>query len=540
MALGLTLNGPDDIEATDLGPSVFAFGGFVITGDGTLTLTIAFDEDDGVLENIGDVEPTFIGGQIRYTFTGTQDVLGILLNSLTFNPFNREMASDTPVRTNFEVTLDDDDPTTEAITNTELDVYTTILGNQAPEVTVTGGVTKVVDTGLDCHPFNGLNVFDGEHDTLTLTVKFRKSDGDLVIPEGINWTRVDITENGGAEYRIYTFTGLAAALEVMMDVVRFDASAMTGAPVGTIRTTDFEITVTDGALGREPVVEQVQVKSVVGKAGFSSFVAPRELAAAGTKVGDLTAADAEGNAFSYQIVLADGTLANSDGRFRIGADGKSIEVADGRKLDFEQARSLGLKLKVTIADGDQDPANDLWFLQDVTIAVADWVSERVTGTAGNDRILANAGNDVLNGGNGHDTLMGGVGNDRLVGGAGNDWLYGGAGNDVLSGGAGRDVFVFNTALNAKTNKDKITDWDYRLDTIRLENAVFKALKKTGTLASKHFKLGAAAGDADDFIGYNGKTGDLWYDANGSKAGGQVVFANIGKNKAIFHTDFVVI
>jgi len=538
LALTLT-SGPDDFTATDSGPSVAAFGGLSITGEGLLTLRIAFNQDHGVLENAGTAVVSYGGGQIRYDFTGTKEALEALLDNLKFNPFNRAMAGDA-VPTNFEITLDDGDPeTNNAVTYDGIDVVTTILGNVAPTVTEDVDVTKVVDTGPDCRPLKGLNLFDDEHDVLTLTVKFLKSHGELVIPPGLNVVRAAVTEDN-EEYWRYTFTGLAAALEVMMDVVRFDASAMTGAPVGTIRTTDFEITVTDGALGREPVVEQVQVKSVVGKAGFSSFVAPRELAAAGTKVGDLTAADAEGNAFSYQIVLADGTLANSDGRFRIGADGKSIEVADGRKLDFEQARSLGLKLKVTIADGDQDPANDLWFLQDVTIAVADWVSERVTGTAGNDRILANAGNDVLNGGNGHDTLMGGVGNDRLVGGAGNDWLYGGAGNDVLSGGAGRDVFVFNTALNAKTNKDKITDWDYRLDTIRLENAVFKALKKTGTLASKHFKLGAAAGDADDFIGYNGKTGDLWYDANGSKAGGQVVFANIGKNKAIFHTDFVVI
>ncbi|WP_414471844.1 hypothetical protein [Microvirga sp. M2] len=35
-------------------------------------------------------------------------------------------------------------------------------------------------------------------------------------------------------------------------------------------------------------------------------------------------------------------------------------------------------------------------------------------------------------------------------------------------------------------------------------------------------------------------GDLWYDANGNKAGGQVVFAHIGKNKAIAHNDFIVV
>ena len=556
LALTLT-SGPDDFTATDSGPSVAAFGGLSITGEGLLTLRIAFNQDHGVLENAGTAVVSYGGGQIRYDFTGTKEALEALLDNLKFNPFNRAMAGDA-VPTNFEITLDDGDPeTNNAVTYDGIDVVTTILGNVAPTVTDDVDVTKVVDTGPDCRPLKGLNLFDDEHDVLTLTVKFLKSHGELVIPPGLNVVRAAVTEDN-EEYWRYTFTGKAAALEVMMDVVKFDASAMTGAPVGAIRTTDFEITVTDGALGREPVVEQVQVKSVVGKATVTNAVAARELAAAGTKVGDLTAADAEGKAFSYQIVLADGTLANSDGRFRIGADGKSIEVADGTRLDFEQARSHGLKLKVTIADDDQNPDNNLWFLQDVTIQVGDWVSERVTGTAGNDRLLANAGNDTLNGGNGHDKLYGGVGNDvlsggnhndwlyggagndRLVGGAGNDVLYGGAGNDLLSGGAGRDVFVFNTALNARTNKDRITDWDYRLDTIRLENAVFKALKKTGVLSSKHFKLGAAAGDADDFIGYNSQTGDLWYDPNGSKAGGQVVFANIGKNKQVFHTDFVVI
>ncbi|WP_205789766.1 cadherin domain-containing protein [Microvirga makkahensis] len=542
-ALGLTLNGPEDFTATDSGPSVTAFGGFTITGDGTLTLRIAFNEDHGVLENFGNAVVSYGGGQIRYDFTGTKEVLEALLTNLKFNPVNRAMQSDTPVTTNFEIILDDGNAqTNNAVTNRQIDVETEILGNHAPDVTVTNGadVTKVVDTGPDCRPLHGLNLFDDEHDVLTLTVKFLKSHGELVIPPGLDVVRTLRTVNG-TEYWEYTFTGQAAALEVMMDVIKFDASDMTTAPAGTIRTTHFELSVTDGALGRDPVLEQAQVTTVVGKAGFTSFVAPREWAPTGTKVGDLTAADGEGKAFSYQIVLTDGTLANTDGRFRIGADGKSIEVANGTKLDFEQARSHGLKLKVTIADGDQNPDNDLWFLQDVTIQVADWASERGTGTAGSERLYANAGNDILIGGNGHDTLLGGTGTDRLSGGNHNDWLYGGTGNDLLYGGtgSGRDMFVFNTALHSRANKDRIMDWHKTYDTIRLENAVFKALKKTGTLNKKFFKLGAKAADADDFIGYNKASGDLWYDANGSRAGGQVVFANIGKNKAIAYNDFVV-
>ncbi|HEU6443336.1 MAG TPA: hypothetical protein VFF38_13285 [Microvirga sp.] len=264
----------------------------------------------------------------------------------------------------------------------------------------------------------------------------------------------------------------------------------------------------------------------------------REVAATGAVVGTLSASDPNaGDAFLYELID------DAGGRFTLVREGDAwiIKAANGLRLDYEQARAHTIRVKVTDQEGGT-------YEQNLTIAVADWVSERVTGTAGNDRILANAGNDILSGGNGHDTLMGGAGhdrlyggagNDRLVGGAGNDWLYGGAGNDLLSGGAGRDVFVFNTALNAGTSRVRILDWNHRDDTIRLENAVFKALKKTGTLASKHFKLGAAAGDADDFIGYNSRTGDLWYDPNGSKAGGQVVFANIGKNKQVFHTDFVV-
>ncbi|MCG7394872.1 hypothetical protein MHY87_18385 [Microvirga sp. ACRRW] len=130
--------------------------------------------------------------------------------------------------------------------------------------------------------------------------------------------------------------------------------------------------------------------------------------------------------------------------------------------------------------------------------------------------------------------------NMIKGNGGANKINGGAGNDQLWGGAGRDTFVFNTTPNSRTNKDTIKDWNYRDDTIHLENKIFKKLTKTGTLKKDYFVLGSAAKDGNDFIGYNKKTGDLWYDSNGSKAGGQVVFANIGKNKAIFHTDFVVI
>ncbi|HZH11100.1 MAG TPA: Calx-beta domain-containing protein [Microvirga sp.] len=533
--INLTLTGPDDFTATDSGPSVSAFGGLSITGGGELTLRIAFNEEHGVLENIGSVNPTRSGGQFIYEFRGTKDALETLLDNLKFNPFNRAMASNTPVTTNFNITLSD---ANDEVTNNAIDVVTQIIGNHAPIVDVTPGaeVTKIVDTGPDVHPLKGLTLFDDEHDVLTMKVKFLKDHGNLVIPDGIQWTRSDVSGNDGVHYWEYTFTGLAAALEVMMDVIKFDSAPMpAGTAAGTVRATNFDITVTDGALGRDPVHEHVQVKSVVGKAGFASFIAPREFAVSGTKVGDLTAKDADNNAFSYQIVLANGTVANTDGRFKIGADGKSIEVADGFLLDYEQLRSHNLKLKVTIADGDNDPSNNLWFMQDVTINVE------------------NVSTEVISDSNDSHRFVGGTAADRIYGNGGNDTLNGGAGKDMLNGGIGNDTFMFTTAFSSK-NTDKIVGYNAAQDRIFIENSLLKANKvlyktiskgtetKAAALASKFFTIGPKAKDKDDFFVFDSRKYVLYYDADGSGSKAGVAIATFDKNavKNFKHTELFFI
>jgi serralysin len=147
-----------------------------------------------------------------------------------------------------------------------------------------------------------------------------------------------------------------------------------------------------------------------------------------------------------------------------------------------------------------------------------------------DRLYGNGAANLLRGNGGADILQGFIGNDMLQGGAGNDRLY---------GGANKDIFVFNTSLNATTNKDIIGDWNRTDDTIQLENAVFRKLTGTGVLNRAYFTIGAAAKDSNDYIGYDPLKGNIWYDYNGNAAGGQVVFANIGKNKLIAYNDFVV-
>lgn len=143
---------------------------------------------------------------------------------------------------------------------------------------------------------------------------------------------------------------------------------------------------------------------------------------------------------------------------------------------------------------------------------------------------------------GNDALIGSSGNDILNGYAGNDILKGNAGKDVLIGGAGKDSFVFNKALAG--NMDTIKDFKPVDDTIKIDNAIFKALATTGTLKAANFKASTTgnAADSSDFILYETDTGKLFYDADGNGAGAKVQFALLGTSThpAITAADFVVI
>lgn len=155
--------------------------------------------------------------------------------------------------------------------------------------------------------------------------------------------------------------------------------------------------------------------------------------------------------------------------------------------------------------------------------------EDVYGSQLNDRIV---GSSETN------TLMGYRGNDMLNAGAGNDWLYGGDGSDTLTGGTGRDGFVFNTAPNKKTNVDRIIDYSVKNDTIYLDDAVFKKLKR-GYLSSGAFQVGSKAQDKSDRIIYDKKTGALYYDPDGTGGSAQIKFATLAKHLKLKHSEFSV-
>ena len=219
----------------------------------------------------------------------------------------------------------------------------------------------------------------------------------------------------------------------------------------------------------------------------------------------------------------------------------------------------------------------------------------IVGNTGSDTLSGDAGNDVLNGGAGADVMAGGTGNDiyyvdhagdvtneaagagtdtirttllsktlsanlenlafigsgnfagtgntlnnAITGGAGNDTLSGGAGNDGLTGGTGLDSFLFNQPLNALTNIDNILDFSVVDDAVLLSHLVFTALGPVGALPAGEFFTGSSAGDAGDRIIYNGSTGALRYDFDGTGIAASVQFAHLTGGLALTNSDFRVV
>lgn len=162
----------------------------------------------------------------------------------------------------------------------------------------------------------------------------------------------------------------------------------------------------------------------------------------------------------------------------------------------------------------------------------------IVGDGGANSLLGTMGADTIQGLGGADKIQGQAGADVIDGGAGNDTLTGGQGADTVTGGQGYDSFVFNHPT--ATGRDLITDFSTTYDTIQLENAVFTALTRTGTLASSAFWKGSAAHDASDRIIYDPATGVVSYDPDGTGAAAAQQIVKLTTGLALTNSDFVVI
>ena len=101
-------------------------------------------------------------------------------------------------------------------------------------------------------------------------------------------------------------------------------------------------------------------------------------------------------------------------------------------------------------------------------------------------------------------------------------------------------FVFDAALNATTNVDRVTDFSVPFDTIDHNHAFFAAAGGVGRLAAPAFFAGAAAHDLNDRIIYSPANGSVTYNSNGNHPGGATHFATLAPHLHLTNADFMVV
>lgn len=137
-----------------------------------------------------------------------------------------------------------------------------------------------------------------------------------------------------------------------------------------------------------------------------------------------------------------------------------------------------------------------------------------------------------------DKLYGLAGNDTILGSGGNDTLVGGTGLDRLTGGADADTFVL---IPAAANADTITDFTHDLDLLNLSAAAFGAGLVAGALDPLRFVANTTglAQTADHRLIYETDTGNLFFDSNGSAAGGRSLIAVLSGKPVLDAGDIVI-
>lgn len=201
--------------------------------------------------------------------------------------------------------------------------------------------------------------------------------------------------------------------------------------------------------------------------------------------------------------------------------------------------------------------------------IGDAGSNILEGGLGNDILAGNGGADTISfasatgavtfslalqgtaqktGGAGTDTatgftnIIGGKGADKLTGDGGGNIITGGVGADKLDGGAGTDLFIFR-ALAEKG--DSLASFEVGIDVLQLTGAGFSPSLALGALTSGvNFFSGTGAlpvptGAGPAFV-YDQDDGKLYFDANGSAAGGTTLLLTLIQKEALTATDIIVV
>jgi hypothetical protein len=138
--------------------------------------------------------------------------------------------------------------------------------------------------------------------------------------------------------------------------------------------------------------------------------------------------------------------------------------------------------------------------------------DRLVGTSTGDVLHGSDNRDMLMGRRGHDRLDGGGLADLLRGGKGRDVLRGGAGHDLLKGGSGADRFQW---MDQTELGDRIIDFKPGKDRLEFNRNRFDRALVAGELDPNAFAVGSRAQDRSDRFIYDNRSGQLWFDQDGT-------------------------
>jgi autotransporter-associated beta strand protein len=244
---------------------------------------------------------------------------------------------------------------------------------------------------------------------------------------------------------------------------------------------------------------------------------------------DTIRGDANDNTF-YGYGGADSLFGEAGGDTLIGGagddslyGGAGIDIIDGG-ANFDTA-SYYSEVAGAIIDLNFQTANAGSALGDSLIDI-----ERINGS--------NTGADSLTGNDNSNYLVGYGGVDTLLGGGGDDTLRGGLGADILSGNAGADKFRYDAVNEGGDSISTVST----LDDFQFLRTAFGNLAGANVAAINF--LSRASGNAATTINhrfiFDETTDTLWFDSNGTGAGGLTMIADIGSNTTLLHTDLLLV
>ena len=302
-----------------------------------------------------------------------------------------------------------------------------------------------------------------------------------------------------------------------------DENAATGTVVGvtafasdadaTTNTVSYSLTDSAGGL--------FAIDSVTGIVTVAGAI-DRELVGASLTI-EVTATSADGSTSSQSFVIA------------------INDVDEGELNDFDEvANQPSAVIMTSGVNGNQSPLAGSQFNDTLMGGQA---GDTIYGGAGDDTIYgfdpttsnSQADGDTIYGGSGNDTIFGNQDGDIIYGGSGNDIIRGNGGNDTLYGGQGTDQFIYDRTSDPV---DLIMDFEHGVDKIIFDNSAYTALAD-GPLSASAFATGTATTAAHRIV-YNNLTGELFYDADGSGAGTQVLIADFNDLPVLTASDFLVI